>query len=302
MNTKYEQIVNIEKIGEHGAINLNEILELAQNENIKKSSADTIRRLLLCIDVQKDFIEGGPMGVPNSIKDVENITKFIYKNMDEITNIMCSLDTHTPGQIFHPAWWVDENGNTPNAYTIITYEDVQNRKWIPVLDDTEDSIEYLKQLNYLGKSNLCIWPYHCISGTEGATIENELAKIIYFHSVARSCTNPMIFKGTDPKSEMYGIIKPEYSKDNFINMEVLNTIKQYDEVYVVGEASSHCVLESVKQIAEYFSEKPEILNRITILTDCTSSITGYEENTTKEFKELAKVGIKFKKSTEVVLN
>lgn len=302
MNTKYEQIINIEKIGKHGDINLNEILNLAQNENIKKSSADTIRRLLLCIDIQKDFIEGGPLGVPNSIKDVENITKFIYKNMDEITNIMCSLDTHIPGQIFHPAWWVDENGNAPDPFTIITHEDVKNRKWIPILDDTEDSIEYLQNLKDMEKNDLCIWPYHCISGTEGATLENEFAKMVYFHSIVRKCTNPMIFKGSDPKSEMYGIIKPEYSKDDFINIEVLDTIKQYDEIYVVGEASSHCVLESVKQIVEYFSEKTEILNRITILSDCTSSITGYEENTLKEFKQLEKVGIKFIKSTDVVLN
>ena len=151
-----------------------------------------------------------------------------------------------------------------------------------------------------GKKQLCIWPYHCIAGTEGATLENEFAKMVYFHSVARKSVNHMIQKGTDPYSEMYGIIKPEFSKKNFLNTPVLTAIEKYDKIYVVGEAASHCLMESVKQIAEHFANRPEVTQKITILEDCTSPITGYEADTQIAFANFkSSYGIQFAKSTDI---
>ena len=147
------------------------------------------------------------------------------------------------------------------------------------------AIEYLKELEKDGlqKKQLCIWPYHCIDGEGGSSLENEFAKIVYFHSLARNTANHMIRKGEDPYSEMYGIIKPEYSQNNWMNTPILNAIKNYDEIYVAGEAASHCLMESVKQIAEYFANCPKILKKITILEDCTSPIPGYENRSSKPF-------------------
>jgi len=301
MDTDYRRIIDVKKIGNHSQIDLTTLFKLAQKENLPKSSEDKIKRLLLVIDMQKDFMEGGALGVPNSKKDVENITKFIYKNMDKITNIMCSLDTHSPMQIFHPCWWVNKEGKSPEPYTIISKEDFDNKIWMPNNMDVEKTKEYIYELSKVGKK-LCIWPYHCIQGTDGGTLENEFAKMVYFHSVARNTYNKMVPKGMDPYSEMYGIIKPEYSRTSFINKVVLDAIKTYDEVYIVGEASSHCVLESVKQIAEYFDDRIDITKRLTVLTDCTSPIHGYEEATIKEFKLLnEKYGVNFKKAEDVIL-
>lgn len=124
--------------------------------------------------------------------------------------------------------------------------------------------------------------------------------MVYFHSVARKCVDSMINKGTDPYSEMYGIIKPEYSKENFLNTPVLTAIEKYDEIYVVGEAASHCLMESVKQIAEHFVNRPEVTQKITVLEDCTSPITGYEADTAVAFDNFkSSYGIKFAKSTDI---
>ena len=302
MKTNYEQIVDVAKIGQHSAADMNAIFNMAEQERFTASSTDSPKRLLLCIDVQKDFIEGGALAVPGSIKDVERITRFIYNNMGGISNIMCSLDTHIAHQIFHPCWWGDSNGNHPAPYTIITYDDVKKDRWRPVYGEIKDAIQYLKELEKVGagKKQLCIWPYHCIKGTDGNSLENEFAKMVYFHSVARKCVNRIIPKGEDPYSEMYGIIKPEYSKKNFINTPVLTAIEKYDEIYVVGEAASHCLLESVKQIAEHFANRPEVTQKITILEDCTSPITGFEADTAATFDNFKNsYGIKFAKSTDI---
>ncbi len=302
MKTNYEQIVDVNQIGRNGVPDMNAIFALAGQEKFSPAVNDAPRRLVLAIDVQKDFMEGGALGVPGSVGDVERLTRFIYNNMSGITRIMCSLDTHTPHQIFHPCWWVNSAGDHPAPYTIITYDDVINDRWRPLFDDKGASRQYVKELEKVGagKKLLCIWPYHCINGTEGFSLENEFAKMVYFHSVARFAANRMINKGNDPYSEMYGIIKPEFSQKNWMNTAVLNAIEQYDEIYVAGEAASHCLLESVRQIAEHFANRPEILQRITILEDCTSSIPGYEAATKDAFDSFRSTyGIKFAKSTDI---
>lgn len=301
MNTMYEQIVDTAQIGGHSIINLNPIIEMAEQERFEPAAKDSPRRLLLAIDVQKDFIEGGSLAVPGSIADVERITRFIYNNMAGLTRIICSLDTHTPYQIFHPCWWINSNGDHPAPYTVITYDDVIKDRWRPIVEPM-DSIDYLKNLEAAGKKQLTIWPYHCINGTEGHSLENEFAKMVYFHTVCRKASDRMITKGEDPLSEMYGIIKPEYSKKNFLNTPVLEAVEKYDEIYVVGEAASHCLMESVSQIAEYFKDRPEITQKITILEDCTSPIPGSEAATQDAFDKFKSTyGIKFDKSTNIQL-
>ena len=298
MKTNYEQIVDVAKIGQKGKVDLNAIFSMAEKEDFNPAFQDAPRRLLLAIDVQNDFIDGGALAVPGSVGDVERITRFIYDNMAHITSIMCSLDTHIPQQIFHPCWWADENGNHPDPYTVITYADVEANRWRPLIG-IQESIKYLKELEST-KNQLCIWPYHCIWGTDTAALESEFAKMVYFHSVARKSKVSMVQKGTDPYSEMYGIIKPEYSIKNFLNTTILNAIEKYDEIYVVGEAASHCLLESVKQIAEHFANRPDVTQKITILEDCTSPITGFEADTQAAFDGFKNsYGINFKKSTDI---
>lgn len=300
MKTKYEEIVNVKRIAQKGPANLNKIMTLAKTERIRTASQDSTKRLLLCIDIQKDFMEGGALPVPNSIEDVKNITHFIYDNIEEITKIVCSMDTHYRTQIFYPSWWINKKGLHPEPYTIITYDDVIAGKWKPINEDGHKTINYLKTLKKNGKKPLCIWPYHCLRGSDGYTLENEFAKMVRFHSSVRITKTEIIRKGMDPFSEMYGIISPEYSETPNINMQIIDMIEEYDEIYVAGEAASHCVSETLQQIVEHFAKRPEIIKKITVLTDCTSPIKGFEDETSKLFDMLRKkYGIKFKKSTEI---
>lgn len=88
MKTRYEDIVDIESIGMVNTKKMNELLKLANQEDIPFSNKDVEKILLLAIDFQNDFMEEGELGVPNSHKDVENTTKFIYKNLHKITDII----------------------------------------------------------------------------------------------------------------------------------------------------------------------------------------------------------------------
>ena len=247
-------------------------------------------RLLICVDFQNDFLEEGSLAVLGGKADVERTINFI--NNHKIDKIICSLDTHTKNQIFHKCYWQNSNGENPADYTVITTEDVINEKWIPTGCTKEYALEYLRHIEEKGKKCLCIWPYHCLIGTTGSSLDSNLAKVVYEHD------NLFIQKGMDPNTEMYGIIKPEYDT-GYINTELLEEIKNYDEIYVTGEAKSHCVLETIKQIVEYFSKDKNTLEKIVVLQDCMSSIPGFEETTERELNELANRGIKLKNSTDI---
>lgn len=283
MKTKYEQIVNVNAIGKaENPISLNDILQLANDEQLTPSKQNKEKVLFVGIDVQQDFMDNGALGVPGAHGDVERMTRFIYENMDKISNIAVSIDTHTPHQIFHPCWWIDENGNNPAPYTPITLADLDSGKWRAVINPMA-SRDYVEHLEQDGKKTLCVWSYHCIQGTTGCALENQFSNMIYFHSVAKKSVVRRLVKGEDPLSEMYGVIKPEYDTKGYINLDFLNKLENYDKIVIAGEAKSHCVMESIKQILEHYETRPEITKKIYILEDCMSIIPGFEDDTAKAF-------------------
>ena len=130
MKTAYTEIVNGNYIGSaENPIVLQEILKKADEEELCPSNQDQERVLFLGIDVQQDFMDHGALGVPGAHGDVERMTRFIYDYMEKISNIAVSMDTHTPHQIFHPCWWIDENGEHPAPYTVITLQDLDQGKY-----------------------------------------------------------------------------------------------------------------------------------------------------------------------------
>jgi len=302
MKTKYEEIVNVASIGStENPIKMNDLLVLANNEQLIPASKNSESVLVIGIDVQQDFMDNGALGVPGAIKDVENFTRFIYDNMDNISQIAVSIDTHNPFQIFHPCWWVDSKGNNPPPFTAITLADLDSGKWMPVVNP-KASREYVENLEKQGKKVLVIWTYHCLQGTSGCALENQFANILYFHSVAKKTMTLRLVKGQDPLSEMYGIIKPEYDTKNYINIDFLNKIEKYDKIIIAGEAKSHCVLESIKQILEHYQNKSEVTKKIYILEDCMSIIPGFEQATEDAFKSFKKqYKVNIVKSTDLKL-
>lgn len=280
---------------------MNEVLALAKQEKFEPAHKDVEQVLFIGIDIQNDFMDNQALGVPGSVQDVNNICNFIYGNLDKITKIMASIDTHIPHQIFHPCWWVDKNGNNPSPFTLITLKDLDNGVWMPVINPIA-SRKYVEGLEAKSKKNLCIWPYHCLQGTTGCALVKEFFNMMYFHEVVRKTVPQRVVKGQDPLSEMYGIIKPEFDIKGYIDMNILNAIQSYDKIIISGEARSHCVLESIGQILDYYSGNTSVTNKIYILEDCMSNIPGFEQKTEdafEQFKKKHKVNIL--KSTEMAL-
>ena len=242
MKTAFEEIVSVEHIGkDENPFALGELLAKACAEELPRAAKDKTRTLLLCVDMQRDFIEGGPLGVAGSVGDTERLTRFIYRNMTKITEIAASLDTHSPRQIFHQCWWRGADGQMPAPFTVITAKDVKEGRWRP-LYEKEKSEEYLEYLETGGQKQLVIWPYHCIAGTAGCALENQFSNMIHFFSAAREAGLKKIVKGTLPATEFYGIVSPEYDPGgSYANRELLGDLRRCDRLVIAGEARDYCV-------------------------------------------------------------
>ena len=287
--------------GEH-PITIQDVLAKAEEEsNISPASEDGKKVLFLAIDYQKDFMDNGSLGVPGATGDIERATKFLYNNIEKITDIMCTVDTHYPIQIFHPAWFIDQEGNHPKPFTQITADDLDTGKYFPIFGDISKTRDYLYHLRDNDRKLLTIWTYHCLNATEGHCLEGEFAKMVYFWAMARKKRPIIVPKGTDPFSEMYGACKKEYDPKGWVNTVVINTIEKYDTIILCGEAASHCLMETGKQIFEEYADRPEVTSRFILLEDCTSPITGCEQIAKDAFKMFQKqYGIKVKKSTDII--
>jgi nicotinamidase/pyrazinamidase len=242
------------------------------------SSEDTRRILLLLVDAQVDFIhEDGALSVPGAVADTRRTIEWLFRNLGHITSIAASLDSHTPFHIFYPTWWADAEGESPSAFTAITGDAVTRGQWIPRFEP-DWSLEYVRQLEAQAKKTLMIWPYHTMIGTPGQAITPALYEAIAFHAGARSARPEFLSKGYLDRTEHYSIVEPEVklpaevARGGDLNTPFLEMLATYDLIYIAGQAKSHCVLETITSIMSYFHSRPEVICRLRLLVDCTSSV------------------------------
>lgn len=293
----------VEMLNKESEVSFQDILDMGLSEDIAPAITDINKTLLLVIDPQFDFEDNGTLSVPGAIEDFKRLLRFAYANLDKISQIIISLDTHFLFHVFSNCCWKDKNGNYVAPYTMITKEACDAGEYTPVMYPSIFK-KYLEGLDETSKKKLIIWTQHCLEFTKGWLPEQELVKMIYFHEAARRVRPLGIQKGQSPYSEMYGIFKEEYSKGGAskVNSKLTNKIAEFDRIIIAGEAKSHCVLESLKQFLEVYEDKLEITSKVYFLMDCCSCIPGTEAETEAELKALqSKYNINLVNSTDLQL-
>lgn len=295
----YPDFYNPQKVGTLYTPDVNIVISAGNQTSDSASANDTHKTALLLIDTQVDFIhEDGALSVPGAVDDTRRIIEWIFDNTGHITKIFASLDSHRPNQIFSPPWWVDESGNHPDPFTIISHNDVKSGIW-NARYQTEWSLEYTERLEENAKKQLMIWPYHTLIGTPGHNITPALYEAIVYHGAARQTQAEFVTKGTIPKIEHYSIFEPEVKPlemgDSALNKSLLDELAGYDRIYVAGQAKSHCVLESVASMMRYFESRPDVIEKIHLLTDAMSSVANpdidFDEIANTAFAQFAEQGL-----------
>jgi len=122
-----------------------------------------------------------------------------------------------------------------------------------------------------------IWPFHTLVGTVGHNLMPALYEAVSYHAAARQVQPRLVIKGEIDKTEHYSIFEPEVKVPEYpqgrLNQRLLQDLQQFDLVYIAGQAKSHCVLETVNSMMNYFQAQPDVIDRLRILEDGMSSVT-----------------------------
>lgn len=306
----------------------NDALRWAEKYSITPSSRDDFTVCLLAVDMQNTFCTpgyelfvGGRSG-NGAVEDTGRLCEFIYKNLNVITKIIPTMDTHRSLQIFHPVFLINANGEHPAPYSLISVDDIKVGRWkvnslvceslgLDPVYAQKYLLHYATMLREGGKYNLTVWPYHAMLGGIGHALVSPLEEAMFFHGIARISQTDFQIKGNNPITEHYSVLGPEIDTDMngaeiaAKNSALIESLIKYDAVIIAGEAKSHCVAWTVDDILREFRERDvNLLKKVYLLEDSTSPVVipgviDYSEEADKAFKKFSEAGMNIVKSTDV---
>lgn len=266
-----------------------------------------MKRILMLIDPQIDFCEGGNLGVPGGQAALDRVATMINRAGHVIDDIIVTYDSHHPLHIAHPIWYADSKGNRPAPFT--TVKAVDGKIALGQLDgsgqfqqtDTATTrhpgffkwtLHYLEQLDASGRYPHMLWPPHCLIGHAGAAAVPSIAEAIRNWEESRFGVAVKVTKGSDIKVEHFGALRAEIvNPDNLvgtgINSQFLEALSDPDaEIFGCGLALSHCLANTARDTANEF-DGDSFCQRFVLIEDGTASVQGLEflgEGFTDDFK------------------
>jgi nicotinamidase-related amidase len=290
----------------------------ARTHGLRPAAEDSFRLCLLAVDVQNTFCTpgfelfvAGRTGTA-AVDDNRRLCEFIYRNLGTITQIVPSLDTHHALQLFHTIWLVDDEGNHPAPFTLVSVGDVESGRWKvnrPVVEALGIDVDYARRhlLHYTrqlaagGKYDLTVWPYHAMVGGIGHALASAVEDAIFFHSIARRSQPNFQVKGDSPLTEHYSILGPEVLRgpDGELlgakNTQLIDQLLRFDAIVVAGQAKSHCLAWTIDDLLADEAAGSLLAERTYLLEDCTSPIVvpgaDYTDQADAAFRRYAGAGM-----------
>lgn len=217
--------------------------------------------------------------------------------------ITLTLDSHHRIDVAHPGFWVDATtGQAPGAITPITAAQVRAGAYRPrdaaVLGRV---LAYLDALEAAGRYTLMVWPVHCQMGSWGHGVHAGLQAALDAWADAQGRSVEVVTKGENPWTEHYSALQAEVpdvaDERTLLNQPLLAALDRADRVLIAGEAGSHCVRATVEHLAAHLPSRQ--LNKLVLLTDCISPVTGFEAQQAEFLAAMRSAGLQLALSTEI---
>jgi len=302
---------------------------------VRTAANDRKRVHLLLVDLQRDFcfpegalFVGGRSG-DGAIRDNDRIVRFLYRNLESISDITYTLDSHVPHQIFFPSFWVHADGGAVDPGRTVRAEEVRSGAlrpnpevaWWLCDGNTEwlrrEALHYCEELERQGKYELFLWPLHCLMGGDGHALAGVIQEARLFHAWVRGADAFVELKGMNPLTENYSVFSPEVRTHHDgrslaeRNVELIDAMLSVDALLIAGQASSHCVKSSLEDLLFEIDRRDRALaDRVYVLVDCMSAVTvrdperpgelayDFTGEAEEAFERFQKAGMHLVRSTE----
>ena len=173
-----------------------EAAQWAKRHRIPPAADDRFRICIVAVDVQNTFcIPGYELYVggrfsTGAVDDNRRLCEFIYRNLGAITEICPTMDTHHAMQIFHAIYLVNEKGEHPAPFTLVSVDDIRKGVWkfnaalshsLEVDPDyaQRQLMHYADTLKRSGKYELTVWPYHAMLGGIGHALVSSVEEAVF---------------------------------------------------------------------------------------------------------------------------
>ena len=290
---------------------------------------------LVVVDPQKDFCiaddgagHKGSLVVPGAEADMKRVAKMVERIGPRLSDIHVTLDSHQGIGIERPRWWRRKSdGAQPAPFTVLGI-DSTGRKIVkklpdatgaPTVDSNEEYITYeptylrqggptgkgvfgyLEALALAGRYPHVIWPVHCVVGSWGWGIVDPLSDALTKWEQDEFARVNYVTKGNNPWTEHFSGVKAEVpdptDPSTQINTALIQTLNEADIIAITGEALSHCVANTGRDIAANFTD-PKYIEKLVLLKDSASNVSGFDFLGDAFIKELCAKGMKLSTTTE----
>ena len=278
----------------------------------------------------------GTLVVPGALEDMQRAAAMIRRVGPKLDDIHVTLDSHQTVGIERPRWWKRVgDGAHPAPFTVLGIHpdgkrivkidfssgapvatDEEYTTYIPsflhsqgpVVDPSDPtgkkrlgSFGYLKALAAKGRYPHVIWPEHCIVGSWGWGIVPDLANALHDWEWAEMGRVNYITKGNNPWTEHFSGVAAEVPDPDDpttqVNTGLITTLEEADIIAITGEALSHCVANTGRDIAANFSD-PKYVEKLVLLSDASSNVGGFNFLGDAFVQEMKAKGMQFSTTTD----
>jgi len=225
------------------------------------------------------IIQGGELLVPGAADDMIRVAAMIDRLRDKWDDIHATMDSHRKFDIAHGDYTKDSAGNHPPPFTEMVAQDVIDGRWnasIPRYN--RHLIDYLNALEATDRYKHMVWPDHCLIGSWGHQIVPEVLAALHRWE-AGLCMVNYVTKGSNPHTEHFSAVQAEVpdggDPTTQINSKLCGVLEEADLIAVAGEAKYHCVLNTIRDIANTFGD--DNIRKLVLLTDAMSPVPDSEK-------------------------
>lgn len=266
---------------------------------------------LLIVDPQNDFCVAddghgnkGALVVPGALDDMQRLAAMIDRLQDKLDDIHVTMDSHQTVGIERPRWWKRvSDGKEPDPFTVLGIHpdgrrvvkvDLSSGTPAPTEEEYttyhpsylhhggptgKGSFGYLQALAAKQRYPHVVWTEHCKVGSWGWGVVPGLHAALCRWEREQFARVNYVVKGNNPWTEHFSGFQAEVPDPadpaTQINTRLVQTLEEADIVVVSGEALSHCVANTGRDLAAAFSN-PRYIEKLVLLTDAASNVTGFD--------------------------